>query len=190
MTIEDAYVFCITHLIRHFKSVGIYVRDILDIYLFYEKYKTKFNFEELNKKLEQFDCQEIEKNFRKIAYKWFGTDKIDDFDEVEQFILKGVSEGNHIYSNIGSKKGKWNYVMRLLFPEYKVIKERYPILKKAPILLPFTWVLRILTDIVSKKSTVKARLDTVKFIQEAKKEDVEQLQKVYEKLGMIRKEDK
>lgn len=185
MTNEDAYLFCMSHLIRHFTFTGIEIKDVLDVYLLNEKYKDSFDYEKINQKLKEFGNEKFEENIRKIAYKWFGTAENEDFDEVEEFILKGASQENHIYYHIGEKKGKLKYVVRLLFPEYKVIKERYHILKKVPILLPFAWGVRIVTDVFSKKASLKERMDTVKFIGESKQEEVDKIQQIYRKLGII-----
>ncbi len=188
MTLEDSYLFCIIHLIRHFKYAGIQIRDVLDVYLFYEKYKEFFDFNKINKKLEEFKAEEFERNIRKIAYRWFGTEKIEDFDEVERFILKGASERNRIDYEVGKNEGKSQYALRLVFPEFKIMREKYPILKKAPIFLPFTWVARIFKDIFSKETTVKTRINTIKMIQDTNQEEVEYIENIYKKLGIIRKE--
>lgn len=188
MALEDSYVFCIVHLIRHFKYAGIEIRDVLDVYLFYEKYKEVFKFDEINEKLKKFKAEKFEKNIRTIAYRWFGSEKIEDFDDVEKFILNGASIDNQIDYEVGQNHGKSKYTLRLIFPKSKIMKEKYPILKKAPILLPVTWIARIFKDIFSKETTIKERLKTMKLIQKAKQENVENIQEIYQKLGIIRKE--
>ncbi len=189
MDLEDTYLFCIIHLIRHFKYAGIEIRDVLDVYLFYQKYKNDFQFEKLNQKLAEFEAKEFEENIRRIAYKWFGNEEIEDFDEVERFILKGSSIENNIHYAVGEKHGKSSYVLQLFFPKYKIMKEKYPILKKVPVLLPATWVARLIKDVFSKETTVKARMDKIKLIQEANPEEVAKIQDIYQKLGIIRKDD-
>ena len=187
MTIEDSYIFCIIHLLRHFKYAGIKMRDILDVYLFYEKYKKVFNLNKINQKLEEFNTKEFEKNIREIAYQWFGTTKTGEFDEVEKFILKGESANNRVNYEVGENHGKSNYIKKLIFPGFKVMKEKYPILKKAPILLPVTWIARWYKDIFSKEATIKTRLDTIKLIKDTNQEEVEDIQRIYQKLGIIKK---
>lgn len=189
MNLEDTYLFCIIHLIRHFKYAGIEIRDVLDVYLFYEKYKNEFQFEKLNQKLGEFKAKEFEENIRNIAYKWFGNEEIEDFDEVERFILKGSSIENNIHYAVGESQGKSNYVLQLFFPTYKIMREKYPILKKVPVLLPATWIARLVKDVFSKETTVKDRVDKIKLIQGANSEEVAKIQDVYQKLGIIRKED-
>lgn len=189
LDLDEAYIFCILHLMLHFKFAGIQVRDMLDVYLYHEKYKQCLHYEKINQVLGELKVLKFEKNLKEIAYKWFDNEEIEDFSEIEKIIFKGWSIENNIHYAVGENHGKSNYILRLFFPEFKIMKEKYPILKKAPVLLPITWVARILKDIFSKETTVKARLNKIKLIQEVEQEDVTEIQNIYQKLGIIRKED-
>lgn len=103
---------------------------------------------------------------------------------MEQFILQGPSMKNNVNYHIGEKKGKGAYLARLFFPEFSVMKEKYPILKKIPFLLPLTWIARIVKDIFSKEATVKTRINMIKMIQDADFVEVEKIKNIYEKLGI------
>lgn len=184
MTPEDAYVFCMLHLIIHFKYTGIQMRDILDVYLYLEKYSKNLDFEYINKKLEEFNLVQFEHNIKEISYKWFGNDETEDFDEVQAFIINGASVSNRVNYEIGNKGSKGKFLTQLFFPKYKVMKGKYPVLKKVPVLLPVMWVHRIFKDIFSKESTVKERLDTIKLIENAEDSDVSNVKEIYQKLGI------
>lgn len=185
---EEAYIFCVLHLMIHVKFTGIVMRDILDIYLYREKYRDCLDDKYLTQIFEKLGVKTFEEKIREIAYRWFGDEEVDDFSEVEQFILKGAHQDNRVNYQIGEKKGKFNYVLRLFFPSWEIMKEKYPILNKIPILLPIMWGTRIFKDIFSKETTLKARLNTIKLIQEAKSEAVEDIQRIYQKLGIEGKE--
>ena len=86
-----AYVFCILHLLTHFKFTGIKIKDILDVYLYEETYKQDLDHEKLNQIFQDLDITDFAKNIKEISYKWFGEQALDEFDEVEKFILKGIS---------------------------------------------------------------------------------------------------
>lgn len=184
MNLEDTYLFCIIHLIRHFKYAGIEIRDILDVYLFCEKYQKDFQLDKLNQKLEEFRVKEFEAKIREIAYRWFGKEEIETFSEVEKFILKGASLINNVNYQIGEKQGKFKYMVQLFFPKFKIMKEKYPVLKKAPFLLPATWIARILKDISSKEAEVKDRIAMLKLIQNTNQADVAYIHKIYQELGI------
>lgn len=189
MTIEDSYIYCIAHLIRHFKIAGITIRDVLDVYLYYETYKYKLDREKVQEKLVEFGIEKFEENIRRIAYNWFGEEPNDIFDEVEKFILQGTSEMNQVNFNIGENGSKITYLRHLVFPTFSIMKGKYPILEKWPILLPFTWGVRLVHDVFSKEATVGERLHKVKLIYGAESDDVNQTRNIYEKLGIVRKED-
>ena len=184
LSIENAYIFCILHLLLHFKFTGVKIKDILDVYLYNEKYKEIMDYSKLDEKFKELDIKEFEENIKNIAYKWFGTDEINDFDDIEKFILKGTSSNNRVNYSIGNSKGKGDTVKKLLFPELEIMEEKYPVLKKAPALLPVMWGTRIFKDIFSKAHSLKSRINTVKLIQEADDEEVEKVKKIYSKLGI------
>lgn len=189
MTLEDSYIYCIAHLIRHFKIAGIMVRDVLDVYLYNEAYKDEFDRKKIQEKLTEFGIEKFEEKIREIAYHWFG-EKIDGtFDEVEKFILHGTNEANQVHFRIGENGSKIACLRRLVFPTFSVMKDKYPILEKLPVLLPFTWGARLIQDFFSKEANVGDRLHKVKLIYKAKAEDVQETQEIYEKLGIVRKED-
>lgn len=148
MTKEDAYLFCITHLIRHFKFAGIAIRDVLDVYLYYEKYKNRMNRTKIDEKLIDFGIKDFEENMRKIAYKWFGSVPNYQFDQIDEFIFKGTNPRVvQVYFDIGNKGGKISYLKQMIFPSFHLMKAKYPILEKMPILLPFVWTARLFIPI-------------------------------------------
>lgn len=184
MDIEDTYIFCIIHLLHHFRSTGIKIRDILDVYLLHEKYKNVFNYEKLEEKFQKFKVKDFEEKIKKIAYKWFDTENLDEFDEIETFILQGEMSENKINYEVGKNQGKINYIVKMFFPPLKRMQERYPILKKSPILLPIMWLIRFFKKIFSKETTIKERIHKIKLIQKTKQEGVTQIQEIHKKLGI------
>lgn len=185
LDIDNAYVFCIVHLLIHFKFTGIKIKDILDVYLYNETYKDTLNYDKLSKIFNSLGIQDFAENIRNIAYKWFGPDGVEDFDEVEKFILKGSNLNNNVHYSIGVNNGKLNFLIKSLFPEMKIMREKFPVLKKFPLLLPVMWITRIAKDIGSKGGvSLKSRLHTIKLIKEADSEDVQKVKDIYDKLGV------
>lgn len=186
MTIEDNYIFCLVHLMLHFNSSGITVRHILDFYLYDKAFQKDFNYDKIKQKLEEFGIVKFEQEIRKIAYKWFGDQPYYDFNEVEAFILRGMSQENSILLSIDNRGSKVSCLVHMLFPKFYVMRTQYPMLEKAPVLLPFAWLIRLAYP---KGSSYKKRLNKVKLIQEAKNDDVNKVKEIYENLGIVRKED-
>ena len=179
-----AYVFCILHLLTHFKFTGIKIKDILDVYLYEETYKQDLDHEKLNQIFQDLDITDFAKNIKEISYKWFGEQALDEFDEVEKFILKGISSKNRVNYSIGKNEGKIKFLKELLFPNKEIMQEKYPILKKNPLLLPIMWITRIGKDVCTKGIPFKNRLRIIKLIQEADQEEVEKIRNIYDKLGI------
>lgn len=184
LDLENAYVFCIVHLLVHFKFMGIKIKDILDVYLYNKHYQNILDYDKIDNIFKDLHISDFAENIKSIAYKWFGTDKIDDFNEVETFILNGSNLNNSVNYSLGKSTGKFNYLIELLFPEMKIMKEKYPILEKFPPLLPFMWITRIFKNITPNAIPLKQRFHTIKLIKEADTEEIEKVKNIYHKLGV------
>ncbi len=184
LDLENAYVFCILHLLIHFKFAGIKIKNILDVYLYNEKYKDNLNYNKLNNILESLDIKEFEENIKNISYKWFKSSQIGAFNEIETFILKGIRIDNRVNYSLGKNNGKISFITQLLFPKMKIMKKKYTILEKFPLLLPIMWISRICEDIFSTRIPLKTRFRTIKLIKEADKKDIQKLEHIYRKLGI------
>lgn len=181
---EDAYIFCILHMLIHFKFTGITIKDMLDVYLYNEKYKDNLDYKKIDEVFCNLGLKEFENNIKEIAYKWFDKEQVDDFNEVEEYILKGESNKNKVNYDLSESEGKLNYIKKLLFPKLDIMKEKYPVLKKAPALLPVMWCSRIFKDIFTKAIPLKTRVDTIRMIKEADKEEIKKVKDIYNKLGI------
>lgn len=184
LDIHNAYVFCILHLLIHFRFTGITVKDILDVYLYNETYKDTLNYDTLNKVFQDLGILDFAENIKNIAYKWFGTVQFDDSDEVENFIFKGKNLNNRVNYSIQENNGKLNFFIQLLFPKMEIMREKFPVLKQFPLLLPAMWITRIVKDVASRETSLKTRLDTLKLIKEADAEDVQNIKDIYNRLGI------
>ena len=64
--------------------------------------------------------------------------------------------------------------MKLAFPPYSFMKDRYPCLRKLPLLLPFTYLHRLIKAAFKNKDTVKSKYSnnsnvTIEQIEEHRK---------------------
>lgn len=187
MNLEDSYIFCIVHLIEHFKIFGISIRDVLDVYLFNKKNHDIMDHKKINKVLEELGITEFEKQIREIAYKWFDVNeefKQENLSDVEKYIISGPSHNKGvIYSSIENENDK-NVVFRLFFPKLKVMQNQYNILQKAPILLPIMWIYRLVKGMFEKSFTWKERFTKIDVAKNIKQEEIEEVKEIYKKLGI------
>lgn len=181
---EDLYVYYIWHLAKHFKGGGIGVRDILDIYFLNEKYKDIFNKNKIDNLLKDLELDRFEYTLKKISYKWFDGENDINSEDVEQYILDSGSYGTekHVVQNkiMANNGNKVRYVISLFFPSLDVMKKIYPILNKFPILLPFTWILKLVKCLRHPINKIN-RLIKVK---NAKSNDLENTSYIFDKLGL------
>lgn len=185
MNLEDSYLFSIVHLLIHFKENGITIRDVLDIYLFNEKFHNFMDYEKLNKVLEELEIKSFEKEIREIAYKWFESEKEikkEELGNIEKYILSGPSTNKCILNTMIKDMNKQDVVFRLFFPEFKVMKNTYPILRKTPVLLPFVWIYRIIRGVFEKTITLKDRFKKIDLVKNVKEEDIDNIKDIYKKL--------
>ncbi len=184
MTDEDFYVYILSHTAHHFESAGTGIRSIVDHYYLKKKLKPLCNEIALKEALESTGLSEFSKSMDKLSDYWFsGGDGDENVKETAEYIiLSGVfgTQTNYYLSGIihgDYSEKKSSYFLTRLFLPYKLMKKRYPILKKLPILLPILWVVRLLSALKNREKYAN-EADNVKSVDEnAKNEQVEFLKR-------------
>ncbi len=175
MTNEDFYVYILSHSAHHFETAGTGIRNILDHYYLKMALKPLCNPQLLREGLTATGLSVFNDKMDALCEYWFGDyDGNDDVEQMAEFVLlSGVfgNQTNHYLGGIlkgdyGNKKS--DFVFARVFPKREKVKDRYPILKKAPFLLPLIWIVRIITTIFSKKD-YKSELESVKAVSEEDK---------------------
>ena len=156
---EDCLVYTLMHSYKHFSYGGDGLKTLIDVYY-------------ILKNISDLDYVEIETE--KLGIKTFALKIIElskkafsntTLTEEETAILDYMFESN-AYGTIKNKiaiksdgesvsGAKKRYIIKKIFPPYKDMLLLYPILKKACILLPFLWVVRLVKKLFSKKSIDK-----------------------------------
>lgn len=155
-------VFLIVHIAKHFYEKGAGVRLILDIAVILEKFRDTLDFQQIWKHLENIKLDLFAKNIFALCERWFGVKVpgvLHDLDELtyismSKYILEGGTFGysnNNIaisalwkeYSKTESTKNlKFKALLKKIFLDFDMMREKYPILKKHPYLLLFAWIHR------------------------------------------------
>ena len=159
---EDLYIYNIIHSAKHFVGGGFGIRTVLDIFLMKEK--LNLNSKYIDKELEKLKLDKFEKVIVEIASAWFKGGKVNEnLSSVESYILLnttyGVKENGVVMRNVdkgySTKKAKRAFWFKSLFPPFRAMKQRYPLVGKIPILLPFAWVLRWIQAVFTGGKNVK-----------------------------------
>ena len=181
---EDQYVYLIAHTAKHFRSGGIGVRAVADIFFF-----NRHNFSDKNyieNELKKLSLSGFEKQMKSLGKMWFENgEENDDLKLIGNYVLGSGAFGLNkqlVLSNKKVKNGSKNsFVFSRIFPSKNKMVTAYPSLNKFPILLPVFWVLRIFNAVFFKKDKLKSDIKSVGNID---KINVDFFEKVLEKSGL------
>lgn len=150
---ETFLVYHIAHMAKHFISGGCGIKPFMDLWIIERNFF--FDRAEVQKTLGNSGLYRFYKSSVDLSRKWFdGEDQkpetaCGDSDELlqsmEDYILSGGvygSIGNNIAASQAAKGGKVGYILSRIFLKYDILKLRYPILCKYPILTPAMEVVR------------------------------------------------
>lgn len=153
MTQEDALIYNFTHMAKHYRDGGIGIRHILDIYLYMNQHPD-LDFGYVDAELKKLELLDFFYNVLHTIDVWFKGKESDKMSDcITDYIFGSGSYGTAKNKNISSavkeakttKSTKFVRLKRLtslMFLPYVSMCEKYPILKKVPVLLPFMWVVR------------------------------------------------
>ncbi len=142
------------HMSYHFIEGGCGIRSLMDIWIL--EHKMGVSYTDARELLERAGIYKFAAEMHNLASKCFSGEEL---DELSRSILGYIYSGG-VYGNSENKiasfksknKGTFAYLIKRLFPQYRVMVISYPILKKAPILLPFCWVWRWIRALFGGKS--------------------------------------
>ena len=172
---EYHYVYVIIHMMNHFLTAGTGIRSVMDVWVMNHHYGKEWDRERVNDLLEKFGLTTFEKHALALADRWFDLggltylpDDIDEemLDSFEAYILDSGTYGSirHTLTREARNKGRvvgiFRYLVKRSFPPYKEMCEAFPVLEKAPILLPIAWVFRLGEYLVLRCGRVKQILST------------------------------
>lgn len=156
-TPEDFYIYCTAHAWKHFSSMGIGIRSLMDVYVYTSAPENSLDWEYIEAECKKLDMKEFEQSARSLAEKLFctswktlGTPE-DDLSENEHalaaFYLTSGANGTAEQAVIQKLRGgsvqqkitfggKVRYVFRRVFPDAAFCQKYYPFFYKHKILYP------------------------------------------------------
>ncbi len=194
LTAEDQYIYLIDHTAKHFYGSGITPRMILDFYMFYKKFAEEIDWEALSEKLVPLHYKTFERRLRALAQEWFspegaGVRK----DAFSLYVLQngcfGRNKNLYVSRAVRESKedappSKFKYVLRRLFPSFKMLRGKFPILEKRPYLTPLMffpwWATWFDTLFIKKKLDYK----TLKHVNDIDRESTDNLRTLYEEMEL------
>ena len=181
MSDEDFFVYIFAHFAKHYRDSGVGIKYLTDFYLFLKE-KPDLDMEYIKNAFKRLQMDKFWDNVEKLLNVWFdGEESNEIIDHMTNKMFGSYTYGltEHNFksdvlkrSKLGesNKKITFKKFMQLVFLPYKNMKMLYPVLEKAPILLPFVTVHRWFMAAFFKKSRVKWNMENIKSIND---EDIE-----------------
>ena len=170
MDITEHLVYSVMHLAKHFISGTVSIRNLLDIYILRKDSKVDGPY--LEKCLNEVSLKKFYDVLCKALDEWFGDKPFsEDSEKIFDRVLAVSSENteNQQYTfkmfreQDGDKKisfwQKTKYCMKRVFLPLESMKKFFPVLEKAPVLLPVFWIWRPIYRLFTDRKHVKRFYD-------------------------------
>lgn len=165
---EDMYIFLLAHLAKHYKYGGTGIRTVLDLYVYRRAYP-ELDMNYIYSETAKIGLDKFQKKAEKIADDWFGGSFDGQFNSVSAYIVSGGTYGirdrNVVNEVINQSEGKSIFAEKLkrifsmIFPNYSLMSELFPTLKKCKALLPIFWIVRWVKSVCGKNSNLKKTIN-------------------------------
>ena len=185
----DEMIYLFTHFAKHYRDTGIGIRHIVDLWV-YRKHNPDMDEAYIRKELQKLQLLEFYDNVMRTLRVWFENYPADEKTEyITQFIFTSGEFGRSHNSNLSSalkyaKSGQSQQTiqrrraLRTIFPSYEEMCRKYKILRKAPILLPIMWLVRIFEKVFIKKRAQR-------FIDRQFKVDADEVSEYQQSLNFV-----
>lgn len=159
------FAFLLAHGIKHYRTGGSGIRCFMDIYIYRKAFGEKIDLHKVRALFDSVRSKEMFDDFLMLSEAWFeGREYTKKIADMAEYIVRGGVYGSfENYTLYGmNKNGKWTFFFQRLFPTFDFMKEHYPILRKAPILLPFCWIKRIIRALTKYRGQTVEKFNTFK----------------------------
>lgn len=189
MTWEDFYLYLIAHLAKHFDGSGTGLRSFMDVYLFRKNFGGQLDETYLQTEFEKIGLRRFAKVVEDVARCMFAEDltaeKRNNHEEIYEFVFQAGVYGTRKncvtagLQNQGAHKGK--YLLSHFFPSRNIMQILYPVLEKAPVLLPLFWVVRGFRFVFLQRERLLEELCLVKQTDDS---DMQKMQEIKRLSGL------
>ncbi len=169
---EDFYVYLIAHLYKHYSGPGAGIRQFIDLWVLREN--VDLDKKRIYESLDDMGLLSFCLDAEELTSSWMtGKDTDDRLKEMEMYIFSSGSFGvlsNKVKNEIGRMSsnseqsvsdGTRRYLKYRIIPPLDIMQLFYPVLKKAPILLPFFWVYRLFVKGIFKHQKAISEIKTL-----------------------------
>lgn len=173
----ENYIYLFYHMLKHFSTAGVGVRQVVDMFKFGEKYKNNIDWGKVYDAVEGLNADKLYGDMVEIGNRYLGFAMENKYgithpDRLIDDMFSSGAYGNGTLEQLGSKVkvmaaidsgGKQSRV-KMIFPSIESMREHYRVLYDHPYLLPVMWVVRIVRYVF--------RLNTGKTYNVSKSEEI------------------
>lgn len=186
---EDFYIYMMAHMAKHFYTMGCGIRNLVDVYVYQEKYGAILDKAYVKEELKKCGILEFTNHMEKLTAIWLKGEKSSMFyDDLFQYMLDSGIYGkdeNGIWSKFSEKKmhdkdatpsqlKRWYY-----FPSLSYMSELYPWLAGHSYLLLVAWGIRAWRGVFMNKGVQKR-----KMLHEIDADKVKTYQTIYQNMAL------
>lgn len=175
---EDFYLFLLTHAAKHYYNSGTGIRSVLDVYVFNRAYRDSMDRDYLAAELKKLELTDFAAQIEELAQCWFSEEKLpvtDRVKDMQYYILSSATYGTSSNRNVNTirkymeqgkseKSAKRAMFLHMAFLPRDEMISMFPVLKKAPVLLPFCWIVRWIRILVTKPQSISSSYQYVQDI--------------------------
>lgn len=180
---EDSYVFHIAHMFKHFSTSGHGIRGIADEWVLENVWGSTMDRAYLNAQLNALGMRDFETQLSRVATFIIGDDACGQMlagnvgaldTTIKQMIAYMLGSGTYgtIGNNVrnklakeanehGQKGSRARYLLHRAFPPLESLKRGYPVLKRAPYLLPCVYAYRFAVKPFTSTAKLRTELSIV-----------------------------
>ncbi len=156
----------VTHLCYHFMNGGCGIRPFADIWLY--RRRVEYDEQTLRSLLAECSLEKFYDNVIALTEVWFsGEEHTALTRQMENHLLYNAFCGDAekgVMLQRGRQGGRFSYIMHRIFMPYRLLKIRYPVVAKCPLLLPLFEVVRWVSFLFGKKDRVKRELNSTRGV--------------------------
>ncbi len=184
LTDEFFLFYMYAHMNYHFLRGGCGIRCLMDIWVMEQN--MGLSWERAKELLEKAGICQFAAELSRLSRVCFAGETADAFYEtLLQYMIEGSLYGsaqNRMKITRAEAGHTLGYTLKRLFLPYQLMAEQYPVLEKAPILLPACWIARFFKMLFGGKTgRIMTELKTVRSIPG---QDMEAMQQIRTRLGL------
>lgn len=173
LTDEEQLIYLFAHFVKHYRSSGIGLRHMTDLWVFRAAHPEL----DENRVLQALQKMELDVFYRHVSEtldNWFaGKPATEVTDFITAYVFEsgayGVNKNRMIFNEAirggagGAGQVRMRHIFRMAFPSLSAMQRAYPILKRCPLLLPFVWVARWFKGLFFKRDRFKQEFEHLNY---------------------------